>query len=74
MTLKLRPAWEYRVFCMPAMEVQAALNDHGREGFRVLHIDHRFNGHDETGVTYVVMGREAPAEDEVHARASGFLP
>lgn len=74
--LKTRPTWEYRVVCLPALEVQAALNEAGREGFQILHVDHRFNGHDENGVTYVVMGRESPVEEEPrsHARPSGFLP
>ena len=58
------PQWDYRVVCLGALEIEAALNEHGRDGFQVLHVDHRFNGHDESGVTYVVMGRPRPQDEE----------
>lgn len=70
MSIKSRTIWEYRVHCLPALEIEKVLNEAGREGYSVLHLDHKFNGHDETGVTYVVLGRQSEIEQELHLAAT----
>ncbi|MEW6283556.1 MAG: hypothetical protein AB1758_33405 [Candidatus Eremiobacterota bacterium] len=65
-TLELRKGkyvWEYRTLCMTGEDAEKALNEAGRLGFKVLHVNHEFAGHeDRGGVCFVLLGRRVEAE------------
>jgi hypothetical protein len=68
----MQKTWEYRTVCLAGEEIADALNDAGREGFQILHVNHHFDGLDHRGgICFVLLGRESPVEEEPALIARG---
>lgn len=66
MATKTHTICEYRTLCLAGEEVEKALNEAGREGYRILHVNHHFNGLDERGgICFILLGRDVDVEEEV---------